>query len=259
MGFICMRHCTMIFLYEAKISRRSNFYSQLLQNHCAVLKERWHCTTLVSLDALLCLHETCREQLRRADGPKHHIAPSFCCSSFTDPMSPSRPLWYLLRAERMGSQWDMMCCDHYCCDSRDILEALSTPSEITSCSLFFGTSDSSVSCLEYRKFNNSSPLHFICWEKGVESRLLCGIEDSRVQSYWRLMYLGVKRKVKIYIGMLKSDVPAHLHLWMFTATVCMVQTISEVSWLQPAQLVCHIKLPLFSNFRKSRICRTKLF
>lgn len=165
--------------------------------------------TLLSLTALLCLHETCREQPRRADGPKHHIASSFCHSRVTDPVSPSRPLWYLLRARWMGSDWDMMCCD-----SRDILESLSTPSEITSCLLFFGTSEGSVSCLEYRKFKNSIPLCFICWEQCVENRLLCGIEDSRVQSCWRLMYLGVKRRMNIYIGMLKSDVPAHWHLWM---------------------------------------------
>lgn len=180
----------------------------------------------------------------RADGPKQHRASSFCCSRITDPVSPSRPLRYLLRAKWMGSDWDMMCCD-----SRDILESLSTPSEITSRVLFFGTSEGSVSCSESSK--DSIPLCFICWEQCVESRLLGGIENSRVQSYWRLKYLGVKRRVKIYIGALKSDVPVHLHLRMQNQCsqpwcAWMVQTISGMSWLQPAQ-VWHLRFSLFSK------------
>lgn len=232
-----MRHYTMLFLYESKISR-SRFYSWLLQNHCAVLKESW----LLSLTAFLCLHETCREQPRRADGPKQHIGSSFCCSRVTDPMSPSRPLWYLLRAEWMGSDWDMMCCD-----SRDILESLSAPSEINSCFLFFGTSEESVSYLEYRKLKISIPLCFICWEQCVESRLLCGMEDSRVKSYSRLMYLWVKRRVKISIGMLNSAFAPLNAESMFTAMVWMLQAISGMSWLQPAQKVWHIRFSLFSK------------
>lgn len=90
MILIFIRHNTMLFVYVSEIFRRTRFYSQLLQNHCAVMKERWQCTTPVSLNALLYLHETLGEQPGRKDGTKHHIASLSWCSRSTNMISPSR-------------------------------------------------------------------------------------------------------------------------------------------------------------------------
>lgn len=139
--------------------------------------------------------------MQRTDGPKQHIASSCCCSRVPDPMSPSRPLWDLLRAEWMGSDWDMR------------LFALLVESNV---------------------------LKVVLCYRGLRSPKLLkahvfGGEKEGEDFYWY-----VKEWWPSTFAPLNAE-------QMFTAMVCMVQTISGMSWLQPAQKGWHVR---FSHFSK---------